>query len=473
MTNIQDLKHVHVVGIGGIATSREAKLLHRLGISVSGSDVGASEAVEELRKKKIAVSIGHEAGHIPEQTDLVLYSSAVPESNPERVEARRRGITQMTNFDLLADWTLEKQPMLVCGTHGKSTTTALLGLALEQGMRDPWVFVGSRVPGFPEGNIRFGNSDYVVIEGDEYAKHFLVFQPSAVILNNIEWDHMDVFPDMASMIETFRELLHRVRDRGLVVANADDPLVSGLIGEERGRLEARGVRIRTFGFASHADVRISDHVVKSGAQSFSVTDEKNYVTRLGLQVPGRMNVMNATAAYTLATMVGVTADAAREALAGFTGIWRRFEKVAETNDYVVVSDYGHHPTAVAQTLEAAKQWYPGRRLVLCFQPHHRNRTRHLFLEFVPSFDKADALVLAEIYDVAGRDDSADADISSRDLEQAIVHHDADRGVKRQVMYVPDNDQALAALQHVCKPGDVIIVMGAGDIYKIAPKILAT
>jgi UDP-N-acetylmuramate--alanine ligase len=471
MVDFSAIKHVHIIGLGGIATSREAKLLLQLGKTVSGSDVAASESVEELRKKGVQVAIGHEANNVPEQTDLVLYSSAVPESNPERAEARRRGIQQMTNFDLLADWTLDKQPLLVCGTHGKSTTTALLGLALAEGMRDPWVFVGSRVPGFPEGNIRFGASDYAVIEGDEYAKHFLLFQPSAVILNNIEWDHMDIFPDLESMIEAFRDLLGHVRDRGIVVANADDPRVSGLIGEERGKLEARGVRIRTFGFASHADVRISDHVVREGAQSFAVNDESNYVTRLGLQVPGRMNVMNATAAFALATAIGVTSEAAREALASFRGIWRRFEKVAEGDQSVVISDYGHHPTAVAQTLDAAKQWFPGKRVVLCFQPHHRNRTKHLFLDFVPSFDKADVLILSEIYDVAGREETEDADISSRDLEQAIIHHDADRGAKRQVVYVPDKDQALAAIQHLRKPGDVIIVMGAGDVYKIASKVL--
>lgn len=471
MMDLERLQRIHIIGIGGIATSREAKLLQHVGKIVTGSDVAMSEAVEELRRKGIPVAIGHDAKNIPEETDLVLYTSAVSEENPERVEARRRGLPTMTNFDLLAAWSLDKHPILVCGTHGKSTTTALLGLSLIAGGVDPWVFVGSRVPAFPEGNIHFGTSDHLVIEGDEYAKHFLVFSPSAVLLHNIEWDHMDVFPDLASVVETFRQLLHQVRDRGLVVANADDPRVSGLIGEERERLQMRGIRIRTYGFASHADVRIANQSMRAGAQTFSINDESNYVTRASLAVPGRMNVLNAVAAFTMATAIGVPTEPVRKSLAAFTGIWRRFEKIEERDGMTVISDYGHHPTAVALTLDAAKQWFPGRRIVLCFQPHHRNRTKYLFQDFVPSFDRADALILCEIYDVAGRDDAEDAEVSSRVLLESVLRHDVDRGAKRQATYAPNPEEALAALKHTRRSGDVLIVMGAGDIYRIASHAL--
>ncbi len=464
-------KHVHLVGIGGIGMSAVAKLLQHEGVSLSGSDAEDSELTRELVKRGIRVFSGHAAEHLPEETDLLLYSSAVPESNPERVEARKRGVRELTNFQFLGEWSEEYRVALVCGTHGKSTTTALLGLMLAEAGEDPTVLVGSRVPSFPDKNLRVGSSRLAVIEGDEYERHFLEFKPQLVILNNIELDHTDIYPSLEAMLEAFRELLKRVRDGGMVIANADDRNVQTLVGEEREALEARSVRVATFGFGSHADVQLLDHVVRDGEQMFALKDGDNVPIRCRLAVPGRMNVMNAAAAATAATKLGTSPDVIREVVGNFTGIWRRFERVAEAEDVLVVSDYGHHPTAVAATLDAARQFYPNRRIVLCFQPHHRNRTRHLFLDFVPSFDRADALILVEIYDVAGREATEDADVSSRDLADAVMRHDADRNVHRPLEFVPDAEEALAILKRWKKPDDLILVMGAGDIYRIAGKIL--
>ncbi len=464
-------KRVHLVGIGGINMSGLAKLLVKSGVFVTGTDVAESELTEELKRRGISVTIGHAAEHMPEGVDLLIYSSAVPEQNPERAEARKRGIRQLTNFEFLGEWTADKKPILVCGTHGKSTTTAMLGLMLIEGGLDPTVIVGSKVPAFKDGNVYFGKSPLVVIEGDEYARHFLSFEPSAVLLNNIELDHTDVFPDLEAMVNAFRELLRRVRDNGLIVANADDPRIQTLIGEERSRLEARGIVIYTFGFGSHADQQIVDAVARSEGQVFALRDLEGLFVRYLLHLPGRMNVMNAAAAATLALRASVPSSVIASALDSFTGIWRRFEKIAERDGMTVISDYAHHPTAVAATLDAAKTFYSGRRLVLCFQPHHRNRTKHLFDAFIPSFEKADVLLLVEIYDVAGREADADQDISSRDLREAVLRFDAEHFVTRPVDYASNPQDALAALQHICKPGDVILVVGAGDIYTIAPKVL--
>jgi len=292
-----------------------------------------------------------------------------------------------------------------------------------------------------------------------------------VVLNNLELDHTDIFPDLAAMIETFRELLGRVRDGGVVVANADDRNVQTLVGQEREALVARGVHIRTFGFGSHADHQIVDHTVKTGEQSFGLRDVEGRVFRFHLQIPGRMNVMNAAAALSLLSSVGTNWNGLEPVLAQFQGIWRRFQRVGEKDGVLVVSDYGHHPTAVAATLDAAKTFYPGKRIVLAFQPHHRKRTKDFFLEFVLCFDKADALLLVEIYDVAGREQAEDASISSRDLQDAVVRHDADRGALRSVEYAMNPEEALAVLKRWKRAGDVVIVMGAGDVYKIAEKIL--
>jgi len=461
----------HLIGIGGINMSGIAKLLQAAGVPVTGSDVAQSELTDELVKQGIDVKIGHAPENVPPATDLVIYSSAVPEGNPERAEARRLNVRQLTNFQFLGEWTADKHPVLVCGTHGKSTTTAMAGLMFIDAGYEPTVIVGSRVPAFREGNVYLGNSDLVVIEGDEYAKHFLEFEPSAVVINNIELDHTDIFADIRDLTETFRELLRKVRSGGLVVANADDPRVQTLIGEERSRLEARGIRIKTFGFGSHADIRVADYAVRVESQLFALRDDEGLMSRFTLQIPGRMNIMNAVAAAALAMHLNVGAENVRRVLASFKGIWRRFEKVLDRDRMLVVSDYGHHPTAVAATLDAAKSFYAGRRIVLCFQPHHRNRTKHLFADFIPSFDKADALVLAEVYDVAGREEAADGAVSSRDLLEAIAKRDEERGIKRTLEYARDPQEALAMLKHLRAPGDVIIVMGAGDIYRIATHVL--
>jgi UDP-N-acetylmuramate--alanine ligase len=468
---IESLRQVHFTGIGGINMSGVAKILARVGVRVSGSDAARSEATKELEALGVPISIGHDAKHVPADCDLLIYSSAVPEKNPERLEARTRGIRELTNFEFLGHWTAGKRTVLITGTHGKSTTTSLAGLLFVAAHQDPTVIVGSRVPGFSDGNVRFGNSDLVVIEGDEYAKHFLEFRPSAVILNNIELDHTDVFPDLAAIMDAFHEMLDRVVDGGLVIANADDPNVQTLIGRARGSLDERGIRIRTFGFGSHANYQIKDHLSRTGEQVFALRDEQGKTVRFRLHVPGRMNVMNAAAAAALCASTGLLLQELVESVAEFNGIWRRFEKISDKDGVIVISDYGHHPTAVSATLEAAKSFYQGKRIVLAFQPHHRNRTKRLFDAFVPSFDRADALLLVEIYDVAGRENAEDADISSRDLQDAIVRRDSERAVTRSVEYAPNPDEALAVLKRWAREGDVVVVMGAGDIYLIANKII--
>lgn len=450
--------------------SAVAKLLRSEGVSVSGSDAAATPLTEELKNFSIPVTIGHEPAQLPEKIDLVIYSSAVPEQNPERREANRRDIPSQTNFSFLGEWSRDKESLLVTGTHGKSTTTAMLGLMLIKGQLDPTVIVGSKVPSFPEGNFRAGKSKWFLVEGDEYARHFLEFSPSAVIVNNIELDHTDIFPDLSAMIEAFRALLRRVRDGGLVIANADDPQVQTLIGQERSLLEERRIRVRTFGFGAHADYSIMDYTARPGEQAFVLRDEQGVLHRLSLRVPGKMNAMNAVAAATLALLIGVRPEIVRSVLAAYGGIWRRFELIAERNGTRVVSDYGHHPTAVRANLEACKTFYPGQRILLCYQPHQRKRTRSLFLDFIPAFDRADALILAEIWDVQGREEPEDQDISSRDLQEAILHHDADRLINRPVEYVPTPEEALQVIKRWQKPGDLILIMGAGDIYKIASRV---
>lgn len=447
-----------------------ARWLHYRGIRVSGSDVAASEQTEALIALGIPVNIGHDSRHVTSECDVVIYNSAIPQNNPERLAARAQGLTLMNNFDFLSQITAHGRAYLITGTHGKSTTTALVGLAAIAASLDPTVFVGSRVPAFGNSNVRFGQSDLFIIEGDEYDRHFLTFQPTGIIINNIEHDHPDTYPRLEDMLEAFRTLLHQVKDRGVVIANADDPRVSTLIGEERFALEERGIRVVTFGFGSHADERIVDEVIRDGEQHFSIRSPMGIMTRCHLSLPGRHMVANAAAAFALGRTLGILPETLFETFATYRGIWRRFEKIADRDDMTVISDYAHHPTAIRVTLEAARAFYPGRRLLVCFQPHQRARTQELFLDFLPAFDAADQVILVEIYDVAGRNDVQEP-ISSRDLHEALIRHDADRGVRRLVEYATDPDDALARIKRLMKPGDVMMIMGAGDIYLIAPKVL--
>lgn len=459
--SIRDAKVIHCIGIGGINMSAVAKLLLTNSIRVSGSDAADNEQTKILVSRGATIRIGHAAEHLPADADLVIYSSAVPETNPERKEAMRRGIRQMTNFQFLGEWFAEQKTVVVCGTHGKSTTTAMLGLIAEKAKLDPTVIVGSKVPQFAEGNLRLGSSDLFIVEGDEYAKHFLEFRPCAVLLNNIELDHTDVFPDLASMVQTFRELILKITYGGILVANIGDANVRKLLEQEQNALSALKLRIVRFN-GTGDDVWKVSHAFDAGVTRVSI-EKPGIAYRLILNVPGGHNAVNAAGAALMARELGAEYPDVAAGLESFKGIWRRMELLRDTNDIRVYSDYGHHPTAVAATLAAAKEMSGGSRVILCFQPHHRNRTKHLFLDFVTSFDLADVLILCEIYDVAGRDASEDADISSDDLRDAVVRHDADRSAKRVVEFAPDPATAVTRTLELAEPGDIVIIMGAGDI----------
>ncbi len=421
---------VHLIGIGGINMSAVAVLLHRAGVRVTGSDVKWNEDIDRLEKMGVKVMVGHDAANIGD-AELVLTTSAIRSTNVELLEANERKIRVMNNFAFLGEWFARDRVVLVTGTHGKSTTTGMLGVALVDAGLDPTVIVGSRVTSFPDANLRIGSSDLVVIEGDEYAKHFLSFQPFAVLVNNIELDHTDVFQSLGEMQATFVELLKSIPSSGFVVANREDPHV-----------------VQVIEIAAVEDVRWWG---RKEAQTVELT------------IPGPMNRMNAAGALTMALALHADEAKTRSSLREFPGIWRRMEKIGEHNGALVYSDYGHHPTAVRETLAAFREAFPGKRIILCFQPHHRNRTKHLFLDFVPSFDDADTLILAEIFDVAGRDAAEDENITSDDLADAIIRHDADRGMQRPVVFTQRLEDAVAKTLALADTTTVIVFMSAGDL----------
>lgn len=466
MAFLSTFSRVHVIGAGGIGISAVAKLLKYEGKTVSGSDVGENETTRELVAAGIPVAKGHAAENLPEGTDLVVFSSAVPPVNPERAEARRRGIRELTYFEFVGEFSKERFTIAVSGTNGKSTTTAMLGLMLERAGFDPTVIVGSKVKSFPDRNLRLGKSRYFVIEACEHEAHMLFLRPQVIVLTNIEEDHLDFYRDLQHIKDTFQEYVEKLPEDGKLILNADD------------RTSFFGLQpttaFTTYGIVSPADYLARNVTVGSGVQTFEVVHKAKRRRSLGkfdLHVPGMFNVANAMAAITAALELGVPADVVRASLAEFSGIWRRFEKVGERDGAAVISDYGHHPTAIRGTVEAAKEFYPDRRIILAFQPHQHTRTAKLFNEFVASFDGVDVLVLAEIYDVAGREASEYQGVSSYDLVKAVKERDADRKEQREVLFAASVSEAQALIEQRSQSGDVIIVMGAGDIYTIAGKLV--
>lgn len=457
------IKKAHLVGAGGINISAVGKLLLKAGVEVTGSDVKENEQTNILAERGAKIAIGHDAQNVPEDCDILIHTSAAPETNPERAEARRRGIPEMTNFRFLAEWFADAKTILVTGTHGKSTTTAMLALILERAGLDPTVILGSKLPSLPDGNLRMGSGEFFLIEGDEYARHFLEFKPFAALINNIELDHVDVYPTLDDYVGAFGEMVGKMQDGGVLVANVGDPNVAALLGRTSDALRGRSIRVVPFSSGRQA----SDAWSVSSARKDGMTEvalaKGDSELEFKLRVSGSHNVLNAAGAALVAQALGVSADEIRLGLGEFSGIWRRMERLGELDGVTIYSDYAHHPTAVAATLQAAKEAHPGQRLVLCFQPHHRNRTRSLFAEFVPSFDLADALVLCEIYDVAGRDASEDAEMSSRKLADAVKGRDTEKGRERPIEFASDPASAVDQARRLAGPGDVLLVFGAGDI----------
>src|SRR5688572_10391167 len=335
---LDSASRIHVIGAGGIGVSAVARLLRHEGKEVTGSDVSRNETVDELIAAGIPVAVGHKAENLPEGADLVVYSGAVPPTNPERIAASQRGLRQLSYFEFIGEFSKERWTIAVSGTNGKSTTTAMLGLMLERGGLDPTVIVGSKVRTFPGKNLRLGESKYFVIEACEHEANMLKLHPKMIVLTNIEEDHLDFYRDLGHIRDTFMEYVHALPSDGKLVLNADDHVSFYELGPT--------VPFVTYGMENPADYKASDLSVGNGRQMFRIARTKDgSAEQLGgfeLGVPGKFNVMNALAAATAALELGCPVEAVASTLREFTGIWRRFERAGERGGAAIISDYGHH-----------------------------------------------------------------------------------------------------------------------------------
>ncbi len=455
-----NVKKIHMVGIGGIGMSALAKLFLYFGKEVSGSDAHLSAFTEDLGKRGIHISEGHNRSDVSDSTHLLVYSSAISETNPERQQAVALGIPQLSYAEALGEISKHYSTIVVTGTHGKSTTTALLGLMLEAGGYDPAVLVGSVVPGFPDGNLRIGNGRFFVVEGCEHKANMLNLEPEMIVLTSIEKDHLDYYRDLEHIRETFQTFVDKLSHKGLVILNTDDPVSNTLVVQDA----------VTYGLVSPAHYRGQNRQTQSGSQQVSVSREvpPEELGVMTLKIPGAFNVSNVLAATAAAMELGVPFEVCQRVVESFTGIWRRFERVGTWQGHEVISDYGHHPTAIRATVQAAREFFPDKKIVLCFQPHQHSRTAAMFDEFVEALQTADITIIPEIYRVEGRTETQE--VSSNDLVQKILEQNPDYCVH----YAQHMEHAKAVLEKVCSGSGphLVIIQGAGDIDELA-RILIT
>ena len=453
------LQNLHFVGIGGIGMSGIAEVLHNQGYKVSGSDAANSPALERLASLGIRVSVGHQAANL-QDAQAVVVSTAINPSNPEVVAARSRKLPVVPRALMLAELMRMKRGIAIAGTHGKTTTTSLVASVLAEGGLDPTFVIGGRLLA-AGSNARLGSGEFLVAEADESDASFLHLSPTLAVITNIDADHMETYGHSLDRLhQAFVDFAHRLPFYGSLYACLDDEGVAGIL--------PRVVKpVVTYGLSEAADIRATDIRADASMMHFTAKRERYADLAVSVQVAGLHNVRNALAAIAIAQDLEVPADAIARALRNFGGVGRRFQRYGEITHngvkFELIDDYGHHPVELKTTLAAARAAFPGRRLVLAFQPHRYTRTRDLFEDFASVLSDVDLLLLAEVYS-AGESPIAAAD--GRALSRAIRL----RG-RVEPLFVEDIANLPADLLRVVRDGDVVMTMGAGSIGGAAQKIV--
>jgi UDP-N-acetylmuramate--alanine ligase len=455
-------QHVHFIGIGGIGMSGIAEILLTLGMKVSGSDLRRSSVTDRLAQMGATVYEGHEAGHVGDAS-VIVTSSAVNASNPEVLEARARKIPVIQRAEMLAELMRLKYGIAIAGMHGKTTTTSMVASVLAAGGLDPTVVVGGRVDALGS-NARLGSSQYLVAEADESDRSFLKLSPILAVVTNLDREHMDCYRDMADVETAFLTFMDKVPFYGAVTACIDNPLLAMILPRAKRR-------IYTYGVAPSADYRLEvldadselgdrANCALSGFRRFQVITAHGPLGPFELRVPGRHNILNATAAVAIAHQLGIAADKIAEGLASFNGVDRRFQLRGKANGIAVVDDYGHHPTEISATLAAARECGYNKIHVI-FQPHRYTRTRDLLAEFGVAFTLADSVTVLPIYAAS---------------EEPIPGISAELLVARvrdaEAHYAADFATAVALAIEAAQPGDLILTLGAGNVSQLAPLLVA-
>jgi UDP-N-acetylmuramate--alanine ligase len=460
---MKDRKHVHFVGIGGVGMSAVARVLLAMGVSVSGSDLRTNSTLDKLNALGARVALGHASDNI-KGADAVVISSAIPPDNPEVVAAQRAGIPVMQRAEMLAEIMADKKGVAVSGTHGKTTTTSMVAAILDAGGFAPTVLIGGEVNDLG-ANARLGAGDVVVAEADESDASFLRLTPSCAIITNIENDHLGYYRDLEHLIETFLAFARRVPASGSIIASADCTAVQEVVRRFSMAPQLYGdPRIVTVGFDVTADVRAVHVELADFGSRFTVVRAGVTLGDVSMRVPGKINVFNGLCAVAAGLEFEVPFERIAYALGRFRGVARRFQVLYESPDVRVVDDYAHHPTAVQETIAAARAYWPG-RIVVAFQPHRYSRTAYLIRDFARALSAADLILVSDIY-AAG--EVPLPGVRSESIVECVREIDSEK----PVMHLPKCADVLAYLQRSVRNGDLVLTLGAGDIGGVAHELAA-
>jgi len=449
------VKHIHLVGIGGIGMSGIAELLLNLGYFISGSDLRKTGVTEHLSDLGGKIFLGHGPQNV-DGADVVVFSSAIKGDNPEIVEARERSIPVIPRAEMLAELMRLKFGIAVAGSHGKTTTTSMIASILTKGGFDPTVVIGGRLNIWGGSNARLGRSDFLVAEADESDGSFLALSPSIAVISNIDHEHIDFYRSMNNLRKTFVDFINKIPFYGRAILCVDDKEVQGLIPKLT-------KSYLTYGLNPKSDIRAS--VISKGGlnTTFDVTFKNRLVGKVTISIPGEHNILNALAAVGVGLELDIDFKYIREGLKDLGGLKRRFEIKDERDGILFLDDYGHHPTEIIATLSAAKECWPDRRLVVVFQPHRFTRTRDLYDKFVISFNQADFLIITPLY---GAGEEPIPGVDSRVLYQGIKNHG-----HRAVTFCDSIEDSISLLLNQIRPGDLVLTLGAGDIHIVGEELL--
>ncbi|MDR2340329.1 MAG: UDP-N-acetylmuramate--L-alanine ligase [Deltaproteobacteria bacterium] len=449
-------RHIHFVGIGGIGMSGIAEVLLNLGHEVSGSDLAEGHQAKRLAAMGAKVSLGHARGNV-EGADVVVVSSAVGEDNPEIVEARLTRIPVIPRAEMLAELMRLKSSVAVAGSHGKTSTCSMLGTILTEGGLDPTLIIGGKVNNLGL-NARLGQGEFLVAEADESDGSFLLLSPTISVVTNIDREHMNYYQDLDRLKDTFLSFINKVPFYGAAILCQDDPGVRELIPKVRKRFV-------TYGLGEGSAVSATDIRKEEWGHSFELTANGRPLGRLRINLPGLHNVLNALASSAVSMELGIGFESLSRGLSNLSGVGRRFERKGEAMGVRVLDDYGHHPTEIKATLNALSECFPDNRKVVIFQPHRHSRTKDLFSEFAHSFHNADLLLLSDIY---GAGETVIPGVDAARLAEAIRQNG-----HGNVSYGGNVSDTARKAVGVIRAGDVVLTLGAGNIWEAGEEILRT
>jgi len=441
------IKRVHFVGIGGIGMSGLAEILLSEGFEISGSDVSLSEITDSLSKKGITIYEGHSKENLKD-ADVLVYSSAVNTDNPEVESAYDRKIPVIKRSELLAECMRMKYGIGIAGTHGKTTTTSMVGLVLTEGLIDPTIIVGGKLSSLGGTNARLGKGEYIVVEADEFDRTFLKLSPTIAAITTLESEHLDTYKDLDDLKGAFVEFANKVPFFGFVVLCLDEPALQDIIPQIN-------KKIFTYGLTSQADIRATDIMHDKNRSTYTVMYLGEELGRITLNIPGVHNIKNSLVAVCIAKELGIEFNVIKKALESFSGVYRRFE-VKYDNDIMVVDDYAHHPTEIDATLSGIRNGWK-RRLVAVFQPHLFSRTKDFSAEFGRSFLNSDVFICTDVYPAREKPIEGITGKLIADTARSFGH--------KNVVYEPDKNKLPELLKSIYKKDDILVMMGAGDIWK--------